>query len=140
MAMTNRQPLAREASDTDTPDLSTYKTEYLDCRRGSGIGHNWQWQGPYYQYDNQIHRRAACSRCGGEKTTKRYRSGAYIQTAYTPPKDYALTGGVTVQEMWTEMLSRNKVYRNEVEATKAAERAERSVVTSIKVTRRRKQP
>lgn len=133
MAMTNPKPPPDHAPDH--ANLSTYKTEYLDCRRGSGIGHNWEWQGPFYKYANEIHRRAACSRCGGEKTCKRYLNGGYIATTYTPPKDYGLSGGVTVQEMWTEMLSRNKVYRNEIEAAKAAEKV--TTITSIRVRRRR---
>ncbi len=102
---------------SDNP-LADYNTLYLDCRRGSGIGHKWDWQGPFYKVGGEVHRRAGCERCGGTKVARRTSRGGYLPTEYHPPKDYSLAGGITVQEMWMEMLSRNKVYRSEHEAMK----------------------
>jgi hypothetical protein len=104
--------------ETDRNEAATdLRTSYLMCRR-SVLGHPWE---PIV--DNQ--KRPAdfgtrftllCPRCGTKRHDVRDWNGALITRQYEYPDDYKLSGQVTSEELWAEVLVRREDGRLVVKA------------------------
>ena len=104
--------------DTDRNEAATdLRTAYLMCRR-SVLGHPWEpftdkTKGPA-DFGTRFSLR--CPRCGTQRHDVRNWNGALVTRQYEYPDDYKLSGQVTSEELWAEVLVRREDGRLELKA------------------------
>lgn len=94
--------------DTDRNESAMdLRTEFLMCRR-SVLGHPWE----HYQ-DGEKGRPSfgvlfslRCTRCGTRRHDIRGYRGELLSRSYDYPEDYKLSGQVSSEELWVEVLVR----------------------------------
>lgn len=109
MTMTAHNP-SGYSSDTERNEAATdLRTAYLMCRR-SVLGHPWE---PFNDKDKSAATFGTrfslfCPRCGTKRHDVRNWNGELITRQYEYPTDYKLSGDVTSEELWAEVLVRRE--------------------------------
>lgn len=86
--------------------LRQLDSEFLECRRGSGIGHAWRTLG-WWTEAGENRRLSACARCEGEKVDRwDKQTGERHPARYKMPESYAMPEQPAPFEVRLEVMRR----------------------------------
>lgn len=104
--------------ETERNEAATdLRTAYLMCRR-SVMGHPWEAYNDNSKApaDSGTRFSLLCPRCGTKRHDVRNWNGSLITRQYEYPDDYRLSGQVSSEELWAEVLVRRSDGRLELKA------------------------